>query len=339
MAIGSRPKVTDVAIQDLTSPIIDCFLTRKLGTATLAAPTAFEDRTITLVAGHGFTAGEMIEIDNNDTRFYQSKVHLVVGNVVTVNNPLCYAFPVTANVKRTSPNMNINGATTPIIFSAKTPVGVQWDINILSIDMLDNAEMDDSLFGGIPALTNGVCFRTVDGTNRNIFTALDNGSFRRHCDTDNPYSEKSPSGVHGFNAKRYFNGQGGDGAARRIGGPEIAEFQAVVADNLTGLTRFWCVIRGHVVESPVAGDKTRVTLTDEWQAITSVGQSATVWLMGNSEVMITSSATGTPDILTAYPLYRGTILQLEPDEMATDVFYARCLGTGCTTGIVVDVIG
>lgn len=244
----TEKKPVDVAVQDQISPVVDCFLTQKLGTATLAVPTAFNDRTITLSAGHGFVAGNMIEIDNSDLRFYQSRVRLVVGNVLTVTNPLPYAFGTTAIVKRVSADMNINGSVTPVVFSAIAPAGVQWDINILAINILDDVVMDDAKFGGITALTNGVCFRTVDGEIQNIFTALDNGCFRRHCDTDSPYSDKAPAGLYGFNSKRHFNGQNGDGVARRIGGEEINEFQAVVADDISGLTRFWCVIRGHVVE-------------------------------------------------------------------------------------------
>jgi len=238
----------DVSLQDQISPVVDCFLTQKHGTATLAIPTAFDDRTITLVAGHGFTNGSMIEIDNGDMRFYQSRVISVATNVLTVTNPLPFVFPVTSIVKRVSPNMNIDGSVAPIVFTAHPPAGVEWDINILSVNMLDDTVMDDAKFGGITALANGVIFRTVNGETQNIFTALDNGCFLRHCDTENPYSDKAPAGLYGFNSKRHFNGQNGDGVARRIGGDEINEFQAVVADNLTGLSRFWCVIRGHAVE-------------------------------------------------------------------------------------------
>lgn len=342
MAIGSRPKVTDVALQDQSSPIVDVFLTRKLGTCTLAAPVAFDARTLTLVAGHGFTAdllnGNMIEISEGG-RWFQSRVKTVSTNTLTVNNPFCCAFTTAATVKRVTHDMNINASASPVLYTALPPTGVQWDINIMSFNMLDDTAMDDSKFGGIPALSNGVVYRTVDGETQIIFNSLDNGCFLRHCDTEDPYSAKAPAGLYGFNAKRRMNGQNGDGVARRLGGSEVNEFQAVVYDDLSGLTRFWTVLRGHVVESPATGATTRVTLTDQWQAITSVGQSATVWLMGNPEAMVTSSATASPNVLTAYPLYRGNILALEPDDPTADVFYAKCMNVGCTTEIVVDVIG
>ena len=59
---------------------------------------------------------------------------------------------------------------------------------------------------------------------------------------------KTPAGSFGFNCIRYFNSQTGDGVARRIGGEDISEFQCIVADDLTALSTFQVVVRGHVVE-------------------------------------------------------------------------------------------
>jgi hypothetical protein len=238
----------DVALQDQVSPIVDVFVTQKLGTATLAEPTVIDSRTVTMEAGHNFVAGNMIEIDNGDMRFFQSRVRLVAGNVLTLTNLVCFTFPVTSTVRRVSMDLGINAAAAPVIFTARPPAGVRWDINILSINMLDDVAMDDGKFGGITALTNGVIFRTVNHDQRNIFTAIDNGCFRRHCDTEQPYSDKAPAGIYGLNVKRHFNGQNGDGVAKRIGGSEISEFQVVVNDDLSALSRFWVVLRGHVVE-------------------------------------------------------------------------------------------
>lgn len=262
MVVGDGNIPPDVSITDQSTPIVDRFLTQKLGTATLAEAVDVDGRTLTLEPGHGFTAPGMIEIEEG-VNSYQSRVIAVSTNTLTVTNPFCCVFTTAATVRRVSPDMNINAsAASPIVFSQKPPMGIRWDINLLSINMLDDTIMDDSKFGGITALTNGVVFRTMDGGAQNIFTALDNGCFLRHCDTGNPYSDRAPAGLYGFNSKRIFNGQSGDGVYRDVYtfNPAIRkyvvtqeaihtnEFQAVVADNLSGLTRFWCVVRGHVVE-------------------------------------------------------------------------------------------
>ena len=237
----------DVWLQDQYTDVVDRFLTRKLGEATLALPTAFDDRTITLQPGHNFVGGDMIEIDDGTKRQYQSRVMSVTGDVLTVVNPLCFAYDTTANVKRVTQDGNVDGSVTPIVFSMFPPAGVQWDINILAVNMLDNKVMDDGKFGGLAAPIPGVVYRVVNDNCNNIFTAVDNSCYIRHCDWAQ-YSDRAPSGQYGFNAKRYFNGQSGDGVSIRIGGSEVHRFEMVIAANLTGLDRFWNVIRGHVVE-------------------------------------------------------------------------------------------
>jgi len=237
----------DVWLQDQYTDVVDRFLTRKLGTATLAAPLVFDDRTIELEAGHGFVVGNMIEIDDGDTKQYQSRVVGVATNTLTVTNPLCYGFNVAATVKRVTQDGNVDGSTTPLLYTMAPPAGVEWDINILSVNMMDNVAMDDATFGGLAAPIPGVVYRVVNNSCNNIFTAVDNSCYIRHCDWA-MYSDKAPAGLYGFNAKRYFNGQQGDGVSIRIGGSAVHEFQMVIAADLSGLTRFWNVIRGHVVE-------------------------------------------------------------------------------------------
>lgn len=240
----------DIMIQDQSSAIVDRFLTLKLNDVTVASDISFNDRTATLSAGHGFVSGNMFEIDYNGMQ-YQSRVVNVATNVITLTNPFCCAIPAGTIGARVSPNANIDGSGAPVIFKTRPPAGVLWDLNILAINMLDQSPMDDAKFGGITGPINGVVFRTVNTVMaENIFTAVDNSCFLRHCDTENPYSDKAPAGYYGFNTKRRFNGQQGDGVARRIGG-DYHEFQAVVSADIRALDRFWIVVRGHVVENGV----------------------------------------------------------------------------------------
>jgi len=245
----------DVLIQDQTSRLVDRFLTIDLNEITLASDVSFGDTIMELEAGHGFTdpptsitpetPTQMIEIEFGGIQF-QSRVISVESDVITVSNPLCCDIPAGTTGKRVSPDCNVD-ATDGVIAYTSPPTGVEWDINILCVNMLDQSAMDDSTFGGLPAPLNGVVYRTINTTMaENIFTAVDNSCFIRHCDTENPYSNKAPSGYYGFNSKRRFNGQQGDGVSRRIGG-DYHRFEVVLQDDLSGLSRFWNVIRGHVV--------------------------------------------------------------------------------------------
>jgi hypothetical protein len=241
----------DTNLQDQYSPLVDRFLTRKLQDVTIAVDVEFNSRIVTLEAGHGFTTSptfsEMLELNYNGMQ-YQSRVLSVSVNTLTLTNPFCCSMPSGTVGARTSPDANVNGSVTPVIFYTSPPPGVLWDINILAINMLDATAMDDSTFGGIAGPINGVVYRTVNDIKaENIFTAVDNSCFIRHCDVENPYSSKAPSGLYGFNSKRRFNGQQGDGVSRRIG-DEYHKFECIVQADITGLNRFWNVIRGHVVE-------------------------------------------------------------------------------------------
>lgn len=244
-----RP-VNEVFIQDQYSPIVDRFLTRELGTSTTATETAYNSRTIVLSAGHGFTnnpaVSEMIEFYVDDV-FFQSRVISVNVNTITVTNPIPVTVPSGTTIKRTSPDCNVDGSVTPVVFCSRPPEGQEWDIKVLSVNMLDNDAMDDSKFGGLAAPISGVIYRKTNTNKaRNIFTAVDNSCYIRHCDTQDPYSPKAPAGLYGFNAKRYF---ANDGVTVRIGSTnEFHCFEVVVTANLTGLNRFWNVIRGHIVE-------------------------------------------------------------------------------------------
>ena len=244
-----RP-INEVFIQDQYSPIIDRFLTTELGTSATATETAYNSRTIVLNSGHGFTntpaVSEMIEFYVEDV-FFQSRVLTVNVNTITVTNPVPVTVPANTPIKRVSPDCNVDGSVTPVVFCARPPEGQEWDITVLSVNMLDEAPMDDSKFGGQSAPIPGVIYRKTNTNQaRNIFTAVDNSCYIRHCDTQDPYSPKAPAGLNGFNAKRYFKN---DGVTIRVGSTnEFHCFEVVVTADLTGLNRFWNVIRGHVVE-------------------------------------------------------------------------------------------
>lgn len=247
----------DVKIQDQYTRLIDRFLTQKQGEFTTASPISLNDTVISLEPGHGFTdppttitpstPTQMIEIECEGIQV-QSRVIRVTGDDITVSNPFPCSTPAGTVGDRSTPDCNVDGSTTKQYFNTKPAAGVLWDVAVLSVNMLDQKAMDDSTFGGLDAPIRGCVYRTInDNTAENIFTAVDNSCYIRHCDTEEPYSDKAPAGYYGFNTKRRFNGQANDGVTRRIGG-DFHRFEIVIQDDLTGLDRFWNVVRGHVVE-------------------------------------------------------------------------------------------
>jgi len=115
--------------------------------------------------------------------------------------------------------------------------------------MTATAAMDDSKFGSLDALTNGVVLRKKNGEVKNIFVVSDNGGIAERCyDTD--YPTKVPAEIYAFRARRTFGGQDKNGVVVRLDGSESEELQIIIQDALSGgtLTKFAVVAQGHVVE-------------------------------------------------------------------------------------------
>ena len=92
-------------------------------------------------------------------------------------------------------------------------------------------------------------------------------------------------------------------------------------------------------------------ITDSWQAITSAGESGSVWvvetrdgLKGKGDVLIYHSDSGMPTgdqkIMQSKRLYRtdSNKPMLISADNGSDIFYARCMTEGSTVKINVDVV-
>jgi hypothetical protein len=247
---GTQKTTFDVAIQDQTTDIVDQYLCTELGRDTLAVTVAADVRTITLQAGHSFVVGNFACMRTNGN-WYQGRVISVNGNDITLDQPTNRQFLAGTIVRRTSPDMNINGSVNRVVFAMQAPTGTQWDITRMIIIIRDDAAMDDGKFGGLTELTNGVMFRKKngDGTFMNLFAARNNGQFAaRTYDADYTSATTGPSGQYGLRIRRSFNGFDKNGVVIRLDGDTQEQFQVIIQDNLTGLTHMRVVIQGHLVE-------------------------------------------------------------------------------------------
>jgi hypothetical protein len=104
--------------------------------------------------------------------------------------------------------------------------------------------MDDSRFGGLPALTRGLVFRIVNGFQRTIFCFKTNQDIKQFC-YDVNYSSRAPSGYFGFSSRITFGGQSKHGVVLRLGAGDVLQW--VVQDDLTGLDTLKIAAEGHEV--------------------------------------------------------------------------------------------
>lgn len=193
--------------QSQTSPLFRYFLMLEQKTdITLTSAINENDMVINVSPGHGFTAvsGEHIVVRNGDA-FTQLKVISVATNAITVDIPIANAFPITSGVIRGSINMNVDGSATSVDFEYTSIINggvnpiIPIDLSTVIITMQHGANVpDDGKFGGLAALTNGIFFRKVNGSNQNLGNYIKNQDFK-----DNGafvgYTDKAPAGTNATN--------------------------------------------------------------------------------------------------------------------------------------------
>lgn len=245
--IGSNhQKEIDVHVQDQVTPPFHYYLMDEQKTdITLTAPVAVDATVINVSAGHGFTTAHHIVIVEGDN-YIQAKVVSVNVNAITIDTLVSVAFTVAAVVIRGSIEMAID--PTPgykdfscIVRLMTTPI----DIQTAKIVIVSAGEPDDSLFGDIAALTNGLFFRTTGVANQNLGNYKDNGCFKEFG-ASIEYTDKGGGGKHSteilFDMKKVF------GIVIRLTPAGTVCFFARVRDALDGLTKVRVSIMGQFTE-------------------------------------------------------------------------------------------
>jgi len=237
----------NVNVTDPHSETLLLYLHTHAGTFTITSNVALGDDTFTATGGHGITVGDFIVFKEN-SRYFQSEVASVANNVIGLNSPFDYAFTTLANCYRGITNMAVDGSSSPVIFgcSPRLLTGVKWHITSLSIEIMDNATMDDSLFGGISRLAKGVHIRKT-GTDipwKNIATVRTNGGLRMRGD-HTEYVAKAPSGYYSLIENLTLGGADNNGTIIELDSVSEDWIQVIVRDNLSALYRMRVLVKGN----------------------------------------------------------------------------------------------
>ena len=246
MPIAFNQGALDVYIQDQNSELINWLMYNELNDVELAVTTTVDSNEIELEAGHNVVVGNVIALLQN-SKSYQGFVTNVAVNTITLDSPLDKQFRADRDYTavRASANVAVDGSATRVIFHAFPPCGIKWDITQIGVYIIDDAKMDDTLLGGIPAVTNGIVLRESDGTYNNIGNIKSNGDFKLFgCDV--VYKEKVAGGEDTMKAICRFSNDAG--VTLRIDGDLDEELQVIVQDDLTGISSIYVTIIGHVVE-------------------------------------------------------------------------------------------
>lgn len=256
--------IKNTYIRNLIRRPIEQYLTLKLGDIVFDGDVSAGSYIINLVAGHGSSAGEFVEVHYSDItdqkiHFWQAEIIAVNVNAITVMPPLDFDV-IVANIetsKRVTPNMNTVNTTiaAPVCFCNNPPNGAIWRLNGIRVEMILSTNPDDGLFGNIAPLPNGVFFgyeKQLSGTivdRLYLANIRDNAGFRSYCGpTQVVYTTRSTGGgSYGMAAEKKFNGNEAYDSPIELN-TNTDRFAIWFHDVLTGLVRLRMKVHGYVRE-------------------------------------------------------------------------------------------
>lgn len=244
-----------VFVQDQTTPVLTAPFVKERAAVTLAADTVIDSRTITLTAGHGAVAGEVIELaDTASGQFMQSDIVSVSVNMITLDQPVNRVYTVAGStIVRSTKDMIVNGSVTPQVFSVLPLPSQSGDMVRIIVEIRGKAggSMDFTTFGTEAPLVNGCVVRVknADGTFRNLFNFKSNSDFFEQGFSHAFLDPKQGNSIAGFTSRVTWGGQSNHGVVIRLDGSLGEELQIVIQDNLVGgNTRFHLTAQGHELQ-------------------------------------------------------------------------------------------
>lgn len=243
-----------VNVQDQTTLSVILPLTQKLAETTLALGTSVNDTSITVTSSTGFVIGKRARIIGVTSQWAVCvRVLNIVGNVLTIDTPLDFAFTAGDIVVAGNGNMAVDGSVTPVEFSlraASTSIEASIDITRLMFSCQTVSAVNLDLFGDLPALTNGIFLRrdiNSYGLYHNVFNVKSNLDIASIMYDFTVFQASNPAqGVDGFSGRLTFAGQNKIGVVLRI--PQGDNLKLIVQDDLTGLTDLRIIAEGHLVQ-------------------------------------------------------------------------------------------
>lgn len=228
----------DVFVQDQTTSLFQYFLMNNQKTGiTLTSPIAIGDTVINVSAGHGFTAGGEYIAGTGDSTFFQQRVVSVAVNAITIGAPILVPFPIAGTrIIRGDIEMDVNGSITPVTYRCSVSGITPVDIDTVLVTMQHPAASDDSLFGDLAALTNGLLIQKIGDTPiQPISIAMRSNQDFREFGAEIEYTQKAGGG--NFSTNITFDLRKLYGVVVRLDPRNNDCLDGIVRDNISALIR------------------------------------------------------------------------------------------------------
>jgi len=214
--------------------------------STIAVATSSGDTSIEVADGSVFTIGSPIQISDGSIESTFPVITNIATNVLTLDRPLDFAFDIGDDVEEihTDLSTTIGTLSAPISHKAIADVGTGiWHISRIMISMTHSTAADDAKFGNQLALANGVVLRAnISGQNYTFTNWKSNGDLKLDM-YDVTYTDKAGPSLHGTSGRGSFNRIG---VVIRLDPANGDYLEALVQDDLTGLSSFFIKAQGHI---------------------------------------------------------------------------------------------
>lgn len=218
-------------------------------TTTLAAPVSAGDVSFTVASATGFSIGDEVKIEEGATQEGGTiTLKNVVGTTLTPDRPFSFSYTAAADVIKVLTNMAIAGGTlaAPHIFEVTPPVDAVWQMTRILISMVHAGAGDNSKFGDIAALANGVVLRMpISATQTKILSNWKTNGDMRLDMYDVVYTDKAGGGKYSTDGRWTFTkSQTVIELNNSLVTPQKIEI--LIQDALNALTSFRIRIQGRV---------------------------------------------------------------------------------------------
>lgn len=241
--------VLDVHHADVHHNIVDDYVHRHTDQSTLSVAASAGDHQITLVSAADFIVGEYVHLGDipSTTEPVHPEIVGKLSNVLTLDRPIDNSYPIGANVSQSVIDLTTGtdaaSIASPVVSRFAAQAGSVVHITRLLFDMTHATAPDDSKFGGILRLTNGVVIRThIDGITRTLSNWKDNGDIKLDM-YDVEYTDKAGGGLHGTSGRESFDSVE---VAIRLDADRGDYVEVLVQDDLTNLSSFKVKLQGHI---------------------------------------------------------------------------------------------
>jgi hypothetical protein len=250
---GGNPDTQDVAIQDQTTPSFDLFFIQAINAPTaLSNAVEIDDTSLVVDSVANFSAGNYLGVFSpiaGGGRFLFAEVISVVGNTITIDSPIDFAYGAGSNVISTTRELNVNGAGTSQTFNVRVsaPATISVDITRVMIQITTDDPPAFDEFGDIVGgLINGVVLRRANDVTRNIWNVKTNSEFANLAYDMTTYQQTGPQAVNGIAVRYTFSGQDKHGVTVRLEPGDSLEL--IIQDDLSSLNSFRVIAQGHLVD-------------------------------------------------------------------------------------------